>query len=529
MRPHNATRFCAPALIFLFAPIAAAAPPKVDYLFPAGGQRGTTVTVTASGTFERWPVKAWAETKGVDIKATKTSGQLSVTIAADAEPGVTWIRLYDEQGSSVARPFFVGVLPEVMEKEPNDDPKKPHVLDAPNFVVNGRLDKPNEVDTFAVKLTKGQTLVASLEANRTLKSPMDGVLQILSADGFVLDQNDDYHGLDPQIAFTAPRDGTHLARVFAFPSTPDASVKFAGKENYVYRLTLTTRPFVEYAYPLSVPRDKPGSVELIGWNIPGELRTYPVKPVGGDAMQKLFHPSLIQPVLVRLEPHAAIVKTKDTRAEPQAITLPVTITGRLDKKGDVNVYQFAAKKGQKIPIRIEGRTLGFPIDPVLRVTDTAGKTLSQSQAKAIGTDPSLDFAATADGDYRLEVRDLANGGGMRHVYRLRVGPIDADFDLKVTTDAFMLSSAKPLEIPVTVTRTGGFKDEIALSVEGLPKEVTMTATPKGITLSLKEKAAFSGPIRIVGAAKDGTVRHAHATVAELARATEHLWLTVVQK
>jgi len=174
--------------------VASAAPPKLDYLFPAGGQRGTTVIVTATGTFERWPVQAWAENKGVEVKAGKTSGQLSITIAADAEPGVTWIRLYDMQGTSVARPFFVGVLPEVLEKEPNDDPKKPHLLEQ-SSVVNGRLDKQNEVDTFAIKLTKGQTLVASLEAHRTLRSPMDGVLQVLSADAFVLEQSDDYHGL----------------------------------------------------------------------------------------------------------------------------------------------------------------------------------------------------------------------------------------------------------------------------------------------------------------------------------------------
>src|SRR5262245_53554050 len=146
MRSYRATLALAWCML---TSTSAAAPPKVDYLFPAGGQRGTTVNVTATGTFERWPVKAWCENKDVTIKPGKTSGQLAITIAADAEPGVTWIRLYDEQGTSVARPFFVGNLPEVLEKEPNDDPKKPHVLEQSSVVVNGRLDKANEVDTFA--------------------------------------------------------------------------------------------------------------------------------------------------------------------------------------------------------------------------------------------------------------------------------------------------------------------------------------------------------------------------------------------
>ena len=89
-------------------------------------------------------------------------------------------------------------------------------------------------------MKKGQTLVASLEANRTLRSPMDAMLQIVSADGFVLDENNDFHGLDPQIAFTAKKDGTYIARVYAFPSSPDSSIRFFGSDACIYRLTLTT-------------------------------------------------------------------------------------------------------------------------------------------------------------------------------------------------------------------------------------------------------------------------------------------------
>jgi hypothetical protein len=526
MRSYRATLALAWCVV---ASTVSAAPPKVDYLFPAGGQRGTTVIVTASGTFERWPVKAWCESKDVTIKSGKTSGQLSITIAAEAEPGVTWIRLYDDQGTSVPRPFFVGILPEVLEKEPNDDPRKPHLLEQSSVVANGRLDKQNEVDTYAIQLTKGQTLVASLEANRTLRSPMDGVLQILSADAFVLEQNDDYHGLDPQIAFTAPKDGVYLARVFAFPDKADSSIRFAGKDSYVYRLTLTTGPFVEYAYPLAIASSKSSTVDLAGWNVPNELRRLTMKPNGRERLVRVTPPSIATPSFVRVENGAAMVKTKATRAEPQKIMPPVTITGKLEQRGDIDVYQFEAKKGQKVPIRIKGRTLGFPIDPVLRVTDAAGKSIQQSQAKAIGTDPTLDFAPTADGTYRLEVRDLAGGGGMRYVYLLNIGNASPDFDLKVAADSFTLTAAKSLDIPVTVERRDGFKEEVVLSVEGLPKDVKMTATAKAITLQLTEKNAFSGPIRIVGTAKDGTVRHARATVAELARTNEHLWLTTIAK
>jgi hypothetical protein len=530
-----------PFLLALFVlPLYASAAPKVDYFFPAGAQRGTTVEVSVGGVFEKWPVKVWTDGKGVDVKPGKASGKLTITVAVDAEPGVYAIRLYDEQGASIARPFIVGTLPETLEKEPNDDPKKPQVLGKPRVVVNGRLDKPGDVDTFAVTLTKGQTLVASLEAYRTLRSPMDGVLQILSADGFVLEQNDDYHDYDPQIAFTAPKDGEYLVRVFAFPSMPDASIRFFGSEKCIYRLTLTTGPFVEYAYPLAVPRSAPGFVELVGWNIPDDLRKFPVA-VRGDSLTPspspggrgeigLFHPSIANSFFVRLESNPAIVKTKATRKEPQGITMPVTINGRLDTPGDVDVYQFDAKKGQKLTFRIEARTLGFPLDPVLHLTDAAGKMLAQTKANAIGADTSLDTTASQDGTYRLEVHDLHSRGGMRYVYLLRAGPITPDFDLKVADDRYTIPLGKPLEIPVTIGRVGGFNQEITLSVTGLPKDVSATPTAKGLTLRLSaDKGAFTGPIRIVGTAKDGTVRSARATVADLARTTDDLWLTVLGK
>ncbi|MBM3994574.1 MAG: pre-peptidase [Planctomycetes bacterium] len=517
-------------VLMLAAPHVSAAPPKVDYFYPAGAQRGSTVEVTVGGTFERWPVQAWSDNKGIDVTAAKTSGKMTVTVAADTEPGVYFIRLFDEQGASIARPFIVGTLLEMLEKEPNDDPKKPHALDKPGVVVNGRLDKPGDVDVFAVPLKKGETLVASVEAYKTLRSPMDGVLQILSSDGFVLEQNDDYQDFDPQIAFTAPKDGVYLVRLFAFPSVPDASIRFAGKENFVYRLTLTTGPFVEYAYPLAVARQQKKTVELVGWNIPATDRTFNVFSRATADRAKFYHAQIANPFHVWLEANDAIVKSKATRESPQPVTLPITISGRLDRPGDVDVYQFDVKKGQKVAVRIAGRTLGFPIDPTLRVTDSAGKSLSQAKAPAIGSDPTLDVTPTADGAHRVEITDLHARGGMRFVYRLRLGPIAPDFELKVADDRFVLTPSKSLDIPVAITRSGGLNQDITFSVEGLPKEIGVMSSAKGVSLHvMNDKASFNGPIRIVGTAKDGASRMARATVADLGRTTDSLWLTRVQK
>ena len=66
MNASAITRLFAAATLVLLPAYASAAPPTLDSLFPAGGQRGKTVEVAAAGTFERWPVSIWVNGKGVD-------------------------------------------------------------------------------------------------------------------------------------------------------------------------------------------------------------------------------------------------------------------------------------------------------------------------------------------------------------------------------------------------------------------------------------------------------------------------------
>jgi len=217
---------CALAVAMLVGAIqqAAAAGPQVRSLLPSGGQRGTTVEVTAGGTFPTWPLQTWVDRPGVTIAPAADKGKLSVAIAGDAPCGLYWMRLFDAAGASAPLPFVVGTINEVLEQEPNNDPDKSQSVASAPVVVNGRLGANGDVDMFAIALRKGQTLVASLEAHETLGSPVDAVMQIVSPRGDVLAYNHDEHGLDPQIVFAAPADGSYLVRVFGFPATPNQTI-----------------------------------------------------------------------------------------------------------------------------------------------------------------------------------------------------------------------------------------------------------------------------------------------------------------
>lgn len=519
---------------------AEAAPPNLTFLFPAGAQQGKTVEVVAGGTFERWPVPAWASAKGLAITPAKDKGKLTIVVAADAAPGTHWIRIADEQGASALRPFLVGTLPEVLEVEPNDDFKKPQILAEARVLVNGRLEKAGDVDCFAVPLTKGQTLVASLEANRTLKSPMDGHLQIVSSAGFVLAENNDDHGLDPQIVFVAPAEGRYVIRTFAFPAVANSSIAFAGGPNFIYRLTLTTGGFVDHSWPLAIARANPGEVRLLGWNIPDTTRVT-VAAAADDDMVTLFHPQVANTAHLRLEAHATTTEIEpNDLKKPQIVELPITITGRIEPAGDVDVFAFQAKKGQRVTFQIEARGLGSPLDPLLRLTDASGKVLAQADdtpnAGERTRDAELAFTAAQDGQYQIAVRDLHRDGGFRYVYRLRATLAEPDFSMTLTTDRFTLTPGKPLDIPVTIEKRNGLKTDVTLTALDLPPGITaepLIAKSAGkVTAALRLNAtpdATSGAFRLVGAAPSDLRRLGHANVADLGLATPHFWIHVDKK
>jgi hypothetical protein len=521
--------------VFVVTPVFAA-PPSVTYLFPAGGQRGTTVEVSAGGTFERWPIQVRASNAGITAKAVKEKGKLIVTVAAAVEPGRHWLWLYDDQGASVAQPFMVGTLPEIREHEPNDDARAAQKLPFAAATVNGRFDKPGDVDCYSVSLQKGQTLVADFEGWANLRSPMDAILQVVSADGFVLEQNNDYHGLDPFIAFPAPKDGVYTVRTFAFPAVPDSSIRFAGGESYVYRLTLTTGGYADHPWPLAVARNRPDPVDLVGWNTPPAARRLAVNAGGLARHTAIDQPAVANRINVGVEPHACVVKPDS--AEPFRIDPPMTVSGRLARPRAVDEYLLHGKKSQALTIRAESQEWSLPTSAVIRVTDSAGKELGRAEPAGLHSDTELAFSPPADGDYRLTVRDIYADGGPRFAYRLRVAPPEPNFAATVAVDRFAVVAGQVLDLPVVVQRLHGLTGEIAWSVEDLPPGVDATVdmgkdpAKVMVKLTAKPEATAAGPFRIVGRMKTAT----RAATAPLpapfdgapAVRMEWLWLTVTR-
>jgi hypothetical protein len=229
-------------------------PPKASYIFPAGGQRGTSVKVCVGGLYlyDRcsFEMRGAGVEASKELKSTPTlwfEGPLlplpasqqaedyprdmagEVRIAADATPGVRRGRLRTAEGAAGGLRFVVGDLPELIEREIDGDPI-PVDVNLP-VTINGRIFPREDVDDWSFSARKGQTITAEVCA-ATIGSPLDSRLEIFDPHGHKIAENDDADDADSRLRFTATEDGKYRLRIL------DANQQ--GGPAHVYRLTLTT-------------------------------------------------------------------------------------------------------------------------------------------------------------------------------------------------------------------------------------------------------------------------------------------------
>ena len=526
LRSIRIYRLCFVVIVFV-SQCRAGDPPAIDRMIPAGGQRGTTLEVKLVGKPGDGDLRVISD-DSIEFTLNEKKDSASVVIGEATRPGVHWLRFCNVEGATELRPFIVGLIPEVTETEPNARITEANVVELPSATVNGVLEKAGDVDTFAVKLTKGQTLVCAVQANAVIGSPMDAVLQVVDGRGTVVAQNDDDLGFDPRVDFTAPSDGTWFVRTFAFPATPNSTISFAGGADYVYRLMLTTAPVVEHTEPaVRFDQDSETSLAIFGWNI--EMPT-----VSLNRDQTL----LTEPFALAFPVGSTDVPSisESQVAADRTLTLPVAVTGRVTSAEDV-FFLFNASNGQKLSMSVFAQRIGSLLDPVLIVEDSNGKVIKESDDINGGNhDAELHLTMPADGQYLALIRDRFRHSGDRCFYMLRCAETRAAFSASVTSTAGTIKPDKPLEIPITFDRQHGFAEPVDVRVEGLPEGVVFECprsekdgeTAKSVTLKLSGSTTelFQCPIRIV--AESAESKHLQPVTFKTADQTTiaEFWLTV---
>lgn len=104
---------------------------------------------------------------------------------------------------------------------------------------------------------------------------------------------------------------------------------------------------------------------------------------------------------------------------PVAVTLPVTINGRIFPREDVDVWTFEAAAGQSITCSLAAAEFGSPLKGRLEVRSPSGKPLAETTGTSAG-DVRLRFVAAETGKHEVRIHDIQFGGLQTYVYRLTV-------------------------------------------------------------------------------------------------------------
>lgn len=512
---------------------AAAKPPTVSRVFPPGGQRGTRVDVRLTGSLGTPAGSFWTDRGQLSVTLSDDGKSAEVAIPPDASGGLHWLRCHNAAGAGVRIPFVVGVIKEAAEVESNDRVTTAMPVTERAITVNGTLGKSGDVDVYGLSLAAGQTVVCSLTASQILNSPVDAVLQIVDASGTVLAHNDDDHQLDPELVFTAATAGQYFVRVFGFPASPNSTIRLAGSSSYVYRLTITTEAFVDYVSPPAVDGGVQSTVWLSGWNIPDHLQTVVVSPL----QPKSF---VIDELSVPVEIGRSSVPSfaeGEVSQRSGPFNVPLAVSGVISQRGEEDEFAFHAEKGDKLELLVEAFAQHSSLDAVLTLRDASGKVIKTADDIARDNfDARLAVTIAAAGTYRVRIADRYQTGSARHFYRLSIRPLVPSVTATVAADAFVLPRDKPLEIPVTISRSNGHALPVTLAVAGLPDGVDcepVQSEPQGdtakkvvlkLSLAADELAdGFQGVVQVVVPQQDVK---ATATLPAGNGSTSDLWLTV---
>jgi hypothetical protein len=487
--------------------------PVLNAAAPLGMQRGTSLEITLTGTnlagptgiLTSFPTKVTIPTdnkNGMD----NAKLRIKLEVPADAPIGYHTIRLATTRGMSNLRLFCIDDLPQIVEDDKNRGKGTAQAVAVPSVVV-GRADA-EQSDYFKITVQPGQRVSFDL-LGRRLGSAFDPQISIYHAkSNRELAHDNDAPGAqtDPRLTYTFKEAGDYLVEV--------KDVLNRGGADYYYRLRIGDFPVATVPVPLAAKRGGKATIQFAGPQVenvaPVEL-VVPADPAVNTLWVAPKGPNGLHgwPVALLVSDLDEMVEQEPNNEPGKAlsISIPGAFTGRFQKSDDSDLYRFTAKKGQKL--LIDGHTLELYSPTLLYMVLKNAKTgaeIAKSNPQAVPpADQRIDFTATEDGDYLLDVQHLNYIGGPSEVYRITVTPSQADFGLTLPLDRYDLAPGSFVPLNVQAVRRG-YNGPIDVSVQGPPEvsgSVTIKQGQASAVLILSAKPEMQpGPhrVRLVGKA-----------------------------
>ena len=481
--------------------LSAHAAPKVDSVFPLGGQRGTTVEVEVRGTGLKGTYAVWLgpgtgrespSTKGPDgieahVKAVPDASraQVRLAIAADARLGFHNLSLVSPTGLSGAAPFWVGaeaVAQAAATPHTSEETAQPVKLPV---VINGRLTEGGQLNYYSFDVSREQKVAFEVIASHGPKAAahlaIEPQLALYEAGGSYLDPRWSkrllFHEEITQGGIPANRRTT-----YQFTKSGRYLVNFgnrlgAGGAGSTYLLRIA-------------PADETAGAEesAISW-AKRRLQAVRSRSVGATAAD------------VELVKEA---EPNDEPAQANAFRVPAVLEGTIGRSGDIDRFRFKARAGEKLTFEVQTPSAGPPrFNLRLDVLDAKGAVVLSNlsvQDGKIGTEatkvirvaPELVSKLDQEGEYTLRVRDLTSlRGSADHAYRVLVRPqVPHVGDPRVRPEGPVnLRPGAKQRLTVSAPGKEDFAGTLALSVEGLPQGVKAFVGANGSTIELVADAS----------------------------------------
>lgn len=536
------TRIIAAIIIMCcFTPYLSAQKLSVGYIYPAGGQTGTSViieigglnlqdatSVLISGEGVKGEIMPKEEIvqKGKKKKRQKLDDQSSpqladriqvkVTIDAKAMPGLRDLRLQSSKGVSNKLYFEVGQYPNVLEV-PASSQEKPNEVEALPATLCGQV-MPGEIDYYAFNAPKGMNLVIAVKGRTLVPYIADAVpgwfqpvIKLTTANGREVAFSDDYrNSVDPVIITRIPEDGKYILSIH------DAI--FRGREDFNYRIQLGEIPYVNAIYPAAGKIKKKTELTVDGINLPAQKFSYRPMETGYNEVTLRGKEGLISnPVsFFAVEKETTLLTTQQTNVP---IGIGENIYGYISKSYQPQRYIIPATKNSFIALEIIGRRNGSLIDGKMKLYSPSGKLVAEADdvedaSQGLMThhaDPVLQYKATANGNYILEVEDLLGKSGTDYHYLIRRHQRLLPFEAFVTPANLTIPRGGTASFKVDMIRKEKTAGALDISIEGFPDgydvssltpskgsknwEISITAPLNAKEMTIPLKVIVSSPVK----------------------------------
>lgn len=496
---------------------AEASSPQLSYILPPGVQRGHEHVLTFTGARLKDVEEVLLYEAGVTVKKVEAvdpkNVRVTIEVARDCRLGEHIAQLRTRSGISDYRSFFVGALPRVDEKEPNNSFDESQAVEL-NVCIAGTL-KSEDTDYYRVHAKKGQRISVEVEGIRLGQAFFDPIVAILDKNRLELAAVDDtvLGKQDCFLSVVVPKGDEYTIVV--------RETSYRGADNCRYRLHVGNFPRPSVGYPAGGKRGEPFKVQLLG-DATGPIEQLVSAPSEPKSDTHLFiedkdgvTPSAV-PFRAFTEGNVLEAEPNDAFETATAAELPLAINGRLEKPGDADYFKLSAKKGQVWEIECYARRIGSPADTVFNVYKSDKKSLVAND-DARGQDSYLRWQVPEDGEYYIRVSDHLGQGGPTYVYRVELTPVRPSLKIGIPRIDRYSQTRQTVVVPrgnrygtlILATRAD-FGGPIELLSQNLIPGVTMTTRPMHPSMNLMPvvfEAAEDAPI-------DGDVIDLRAKLAD---------------